>query len=245
VKARQLFAVSLVAGAVAGGAAWADGLPPIDAAQILNEPLRYVLIHHGKEAGEMFYAAEKRDDIYVVHDGTTLFPNIRESVTISFDAGTYAPRSLNMDADFNRSILEAQLVWADGHVKGEYRRKRPDELSKTVIPLDAEAPDGSILRGAIFALLPGMPMEVGAEYAFKWFTSMSGSFDDVKVQVGDIETVETLGGSFETYKVTIDAKPRNIAYVTTSAPRKIVRIDVVGQDMRFELPAAESEAEKD
>ncbi len=234
-----LGAVFLGSGIVAQ--AEAGALPPIDAEQIQTGEWKFKLIQHEKEAGEWIYTVERDDDVIVIHDGSSLFPSIRESGTLVIDAKTYAPISISMDGDFNRQVIEAELTWEDGRVTGEYRRKAPGDRMKTVLAYDEAVPEGSIMRWSIFALLPGMPMDEGSEYMLKWFSVMSRSFADIKISVGGIETVETSAGTFETHKVTVDATPKNIAYITTSLPRRIVRVDVVGQDMYMErLPDSEA-----
>ncbi len=125
-----------------------------------------------------------------------------------------------------------------GEISGEYVRKQPLEISKTTHPFSAELPEGVIFRPAIFGVIPGLPLEVGAQWTFQWFSPLAASLQDVKIEVTGIETIDNAAGSFETFAVYITAPQSNIAYVTTEEPRRVVRIDVIGQEMVFDrLPS--------
>lgn len=211
----------------------ADPLP-VDADSLEYGPIRFQLIHHGEKAGEMFYQLERRGDDILVHDGTTLLPDVRESLTGVFDAQTLAPKSLVMDGDFSRTILDATLTFAEGKASGVYAVKRPDETAKTDNPFEAEAPHNAILRPAFFGLAGGLPLEDGASFSFKWFAVFSQAYMDATFTITGRKTVETPAGRFETYVGELKAQPENVLYLTVEKPHKVVRIDVIGQDMVFE-----------
>lgn len=211
-----------------------EALPPINSKNIQIGEARYQLIHHGKNSGSMYYATRIKDGRYIVNATTTLFPGVRETASFAADAKTFAIRSVSVDGDFNRQILDAELVFSKGRLVGQYGVKKPDEVSKRKIAFDKEIPAGTIPRGVIFGIISGMPMDEGRVHEFKWFSALGGSVDDVKITVLGKETVTVPAGTFEVFRVDINAKPRNVAYITVTEPRLVVRIDVPGQDMRFE-----------
>ena len=220
------------------GIAHAEPLP-IDGSKLEYNPTRFQLILDGEHKGEMYYELERRDGDILLHEATTLMPDIRESATAVMDGETFAPKSIVLDGDFSRTIFDTTLEVKNGVITGEYVRKQPTDIAKTPRPFSAEMPDGVIFRPAAFGLMPGLPLEEGAVFDFTWFSPLAGAMQDVKLEVTGIETVVTPAGEFETYAVYLTAPQANIVYITTSEPRRIVRIDVIGQDMRFErLPDA-------
>lgn len=215
---------------------------PVDVERVEYGPIHFQLIQHGEKAGAMYYELERRGEDILVHDGTTLLPHVRESLTGSFDAQTLAPKSILVDGDFNRTVLDIDLSFADGKASGVYAVKRPNEIAKTETPFELDAPGDAILRPAFFGLASGLPLEEGARYSFKWFAPLSQAYMDATFTITGTKIVETPAGEFETYVGELKAQPENVLYLTISEPHKVVRIDVPGQNMVFErLPDAPAE----
>lgn len=215
---------------------------PVDLDGVEFGPIRFQLIQNGAETGAMYYELERRGDDILVHDGTTLLPDVRESLTGVFDAATLAPKSLLIDGDFSRTILDIDLTFTDGKASGVYAVKRPTETEKTENPFEVGAPENAILRPAFFGLAGGLPLEDGASFDFKWFAALSQSYMDATFSITGRKTIETPAGEFETFVGALKAQPENVLYLTTSKPHKVVRIDVPGQNMVFErLPDASAE----
>lgn len=231
----DLLRVPAVMFGLVASTAFAHALPPVDTSNILIGEARFELIQHEKSSGSMYYATRIEDGFYIVDDTTILLPDIRETATFVADSETFEIRSVSVDGDFNRQILDAELVFSDGRLVGEYGIRNPGDYSKRKIAFDQEIPAGTIPRAMIFGIISGMPMDESSVHEFKWFSALGGVVDDVKISVRGRETVTVPAGTFEVFCVDIDANPHNIAYVTVAEPRQVVRIDVPDQDMRFEL----------
>ncbi len=240
----KLFSTGLAgfAAAFAAGSAVADPLPvEIDKADF--GPARYRLVQHGKTAGEMFYSMERREGDIVIHDGTTMLPDIRESGTLVIDAETLLPGRIVIDGDFSRTVLDVDLAFDGRQGAGVYRIKRPNETEKTDRPFEIELPEHAIARASIFGLVTGMPLDDGASFQFQWFSELGGVLADAELVVSDRQTIEVPAGTFDTFVVDLNAEPANVLFITATAPHKVVRIDVPGQDMKFERLADENKAE--
>ena len=213
---------------------------PVDMDKVEFGALTFRLMLAGEEKGEMFYALEKQGDAIVFHDGTTLLPSTRESLTAVFDANTLAPRSIVLDGDFSRTVLDVDLTFENGKAAGLYRVKRPNELAKSDTPFELEIPEHTVFRGSVFGLSAGLPLNDGDVYNVKWFAPLAGALQDGELAVEGDETVSVPAGEFETVKLHVKAQPENMIYITKAEPRRVVRIDVIGMDMVFErMPAAE------
>lgn len=231
--------------AIAGLAALAAPLAagaepfPVDLSQVDYGPAHYQLIHHGEKAGEMFFAMERNDGVIVLHEGTTLLPDVRESGTVVVDAETLLPKRIVIDADFSRTILDIDLTFDGRNGTGIRKFKRPTDVEKAERPFEIELPKDVIARTSMFGFVSGLPWRDGAAFKFQWFAELGGVVADAELVVAGRETISVPSGEFETFKVNLIAEPANVLYVTTSKPHRIVRIDVPAQDMRFERLAEE------
>lgn len=237
---RNVFQIGITFFAATTVAASADPLP-IDISKVEYGPIRFQLVQNDEVKGEMYYELEQRGDEFVIHDGTTLLPDVRESLTAVIDAETLALKSIVLDGDFSRTILDADLQFGDGKATGVYTLKRPADVAKTERPFDMEIPKNAIFRGSFFGLSPGLPLEAGANFTFTWFAPLAQGFADVTFAVTGVETVQVPAGEFETFVGEVKAQPENVIYITTQAPHRVVRIDVPGQNMRFERLLKETE----
>lgn len=217
-------------------------LLPVDLDQVDFSPARYQLIQHGENLGEMFYAMERSEKDIIIHDGTTLLPDIRESGTLVIDTETLLPKRIVIDGDFSRTILDVDLTFEERQGAGVYRIKQPGETEKADRPFEIELPEDAIARASIFGLVTGMPIKEGAAFQFQWFSELSGAIADAEIIVVGTETIEVPAGVFETYVIKLNAQPANVLYLTREAPHQVVRIDVPDQDMRFERLATDNEA---
>ncbi|GJL91044.1 DUF3108 domain-containing protein [Hyphococcus sp.] len=216
---------------------------PVDLSQVEFAPARYQLIHHGEKAGEMYFAMERKEDVIVIHDGTTLLPDVRESGTVVVDAETLLPKRIVIDGDFSRTILDIDLTFDGRKGTGVRKYKRPTDIEKAERPFEIELPEDAIARTSLFGFVSGLPWRDGATFKLQWFEELGGVVADAELVVAGRETIEVPSGMFETFKVNLNAEPANVIYLTTAKPHRIVRIDVPAQEMRFERLAEQPSAE--
>ena len=107
--------------------------------------------------------------------------------------------------------------------------------------MDQPLPPVSYERGTLFfKLVEGLPLVPGERYDTHVFFSLEGQVREISLHVSDPVEIETPLGTFETIPViTQGGSPNNIMYVTTGEQPRIVRIDVLGQSMHFELVATD------
>ncbi|GAB4517591.1 MAG: hypothetical protein Tsb0010_01800 [Parvularculaceae bacterium] len=208
--------------------------PPYDLEKLERGEMRFDLMLDGEVRGEWFVSKRIEDGAFTLIDATTLYPDIRETVAFVVDAVTLAPRRAVLDADFSRRILDADLTGAAGAIRGEYRTKGPDEVDKRIIPFELALDADVTFRGVVFHLAPTLPLEEGARYEARWFNTLNGQIEDISISVGGTETVETPAGVFEARRMTFEGgSVGNVIYVAEGDAPKIVRVDVLGQNMTF------------
>ena len=198
--------------------------------------MRLRLIQNEKPSGEWYVNARREDD-RLIHVGTTsLAPDVQESEILVANWSTWRPDRVVIEGDFGRRILEADLAWDGDRFSGSYHLREPMELDKREIPVDQEGPEGTMLRGSVLLLVSALPLADGRKFHATWFSSLGGQHEDVTVTVSDGGPIDTPLGRFDTYRAKVaGGTPENVVYVAKGEQPHIVRVDVLGNDMRFEL----------
>ncbi len=191
-----------------------------------------VLINSGKEAGSMTYGWHKEGDTYVVADRTEMQPNILETAKGVIDAKTLLPKSVVIDFAMGDDKMDFDFAWDKNKRTGTIETLRGGKTNTHNIDTAEEV--GAPLRLAVIGMVAAFPITDTFETSLPWFNTMSNKVEMITLQTIGSETVEAPAGTFDTYKVAIkNGSPENVVYVSKSLPRKIIRIDVVGQPMHF------------
>lgn len=234
----------IIAAAAGFGADAASAATPFDKTAAPLGDATFQLKQDGVVKGQMVFNTRLQDGDYIIDEATAMQPDIKETGTFVLDAETFAPKRIIIDADFSGNILDADLRVENGKISGDYRTKAPGAIDKTVTPVEIELPEGVVTRASMFGLVSALPLEAGASFPIKWFSSLSGRMQDITVLVEGADTIETPAGSFNAHRVRFkDATPENVIYVAKET-RQVVRIDVPSMKMQFErLPAAGEETD--
>lgn len=197
---------------------------------------RFNLVFNDEVDGQWEYNISADGARTHISGGTTwVSQSISETEDMYVDTATWAPLSLVVDGDFAGTQLGAEITWDGAHATGPIT-VQPVGADAAVTPIDLEMPAGLYERTAFFGGLRGAELAAGDELTISWFNVHAQGVEEVTVTVGAAVELTVPAGTFMTYPVEIvGANLTNIAYVTTSAPRDIVRVDVIGQPMVFEL----------
>ncbi|NVJ99879.1 MAG: hypothetical protein HWE25_17130 [Alphaproteobacteria bacterium] len=194
------------------------------------------LIQNGEKAGFMTYGWAQENGHYVVRDRTEMQPNIVETAEAWLDGESLLPKSVAIDFAIGENSMDIDLKWLNGWRKGAFVTVRSGERSVRDIDLqeDTIAP----LRMAVIGFIAALPLDEEFQTGFTWFNTLANRGEEITISVRGSTETETPAGTFDTWIVDLKGgSPENVLYVTKSLPRKITRIDVVGQPMHFELAA--------
>jgi hypothetical protein len=144
------------------------------------------------------------------------------------------------------AILSVEAAAADGVMVGGRTIVQPFQGQQSA-EINVPITDGMVMRGAVFMAAAALPLETGDSITFDWFAPLGGAAGTVTVTAFDGGTIETQAGAFETMRLELrGSSPENDIYVTEiDGAREVVRIDVLGQPMRFEAYPAPVEAAED
>lgn len=193
-----------------------------------------ILMNDGQEVGFMTYGWTEEAGRYVIRDRSEMAPNIVETAEAQIQKRSLAPEKIKIDFAIGENTMSLDLAWQDGKRSGSILTVRDgrenqhdvDELDDSAVPL----------RMAVIGMAAALPMEQGFEASFPWFNSMANRTEAITLTVTGEDNVDTPVGHFEAWRVALTGgTPENVIYVTKSLPRRIVRIDVVGQPLYFLL----------
>ncbi len=168
---------------------------------------------------------------------------IYETLEASVDGSTAAPVDINITFFQETAILTVEAREQDGVMVGSRIFTRPgaDDQSASI---ETPVTESMVMRGAVFFLAPTLPLEIGDSITFDWFAPLWGSAATVTLTAADGGTIQTLGGTHEPIRIEVrGGSTDNDIYVSANdGVREVVRIDVLGQPMRFEaVPAVAGE----
>ena len=95
---------------------------------------------------------------------------------------------------------------------------------------------GTYDANAVNVLIPALPLATGKSFAMSVFSSGDGSAKVLSVDVASAETVTVPAGTFQTFKVRVSGgEAPFVLYVSSDTPRRIVKLEIVGAPVVFEL----------
>jgi len=168
-----------------------------------------------------------------------------ETMSGAVHADTLAPIETFVRLHQQSAIMSVEATAQDGAMVGARALAQPDGSQRSA-EINTPITDGMIMRAAVFFMSQTVPLEEGDSVEFDWFSSIGGSAGTVSITAFDGGTIETIAGTFDTLRLELrGAAPENDIFVTNNDGfRDVVRIDILGQNMRFEaFPLVDAIAE--
>lgn len=176
-----------------------------------------------------------RDDgVLVVYD-RTMMPSaeIYETLVATMNEENLSPQSVFIRFHQGTAVLEIDAELDASAVSGTRTVLRPGqapEQSEIATPL----PSGALLRAVTFLLPLAMDSDPGQEISYNWYGPLSGQVEGITLTSVDGGQVETPSGPVATTRWELrGGTPENDIYVSSEPSPRIVRIDVLGQPLRF------------
>jgi len=168
-----------------------------------------------------------------------------ETMGGSVDAVTLAPIDVAIRFHQQSTIFSIEATAQDGAMIGGQVATQPFAGQQSG-EINTPITDGMVMRAAVFFLAQTMPLDAGDSIGFDWFAPLAGGAGTVSITAFDGGTIETIAGTFDTLRLELrGAAPENDIFVTNNDGfRDVVRIDILGQNMRFEaFPLVDAIAE--
>ena len=245
--ANHRFAAAAISGlALIGPCTLVADWNPAQAASRLSEAGEYhlALFNGETEDGYMRLGWYRSGDELVLYD-RTMMPSaeVYETLRASMGAGDLSPRSVNIRFHQGTTTLLIDAGFdsegVSGHRVVERIGNEPDKQE-----ISAPVPDGALLRAITFVLPLVLDPEPGQVISYDWYAPLSGQVQSVTLTSESGGTIETPAGSFNTTRWALRGGfPENDIYVWYEGQPRVVRIDVIGQPLRFLAVKAPEAAE--
>jgi zinc protease len=212
------------------------GLPVFDVAQLAPRRDSLQVVIQGNPMGAQTLEVSTEGDAIVLVERTTIpLMGMVQETRMVLDGGTLALRSVDQTGQVGPQAAETHLVVANGRITGRAQTPQPGGQVK-VVEVDTAFAAGTLEANQVAAVLPALALEDGATFALNVMNGSDASLRQYQVRVEPGAPVTVPAGTFEVFKLNVSGGPVPLTlYVTRQAPRRIVRIEAVGQPFVLEL----------
>jgi hypothetical protein len=104
------------------------------------------------------------------------------------------------------------------------------------VDVDTTLAAGTYDLNQLMAFVPALPLAEGASITVSAFNASEASTKPITFKVEGVEDVTVPAGTFSTFRLSVaGGEFPAIMYVSRETPRRIVKLEVVGQPVAFEL----------
>jgi len=210
----------------------------LDASRITPGTYEYrVLVQgnvFGSETRTVSRSQEGGRDVIRVITSVRIGPIVSQDDTVLADAATLAPISVRQGGTQQGQNTFVRLDYAGGRVRGQSRTLTPQGPRELAI--DTVAPAGTFDDNQLATVVSALPLATGARHTLAVFSGGKGQVEMSTATVVGEESVTTPAGTFATWKLEITGGEVPVTmYVAKEAPYMIVKIELVGVPLVFEL----------
>jgi zinc protease len=189
----------------------------------------------GNTIGTRIVSLRRAADSLLFTDTMTLGQTTTRQVVAVLDAATLAPRHIDQTGASAGQQLEVHLSYDGGRVRGTAIVPGPRGTSQTVT-IDTTVAAGTYDGHVLAPLVAALPLAPGAPLSLPVFSMQARSVHVITVAVDSLETVTVPAGTFKVYRVRgVGGDSGLVWYVTSDTPRRIVKTEIVGTPVVFEL----------
>ena len=161
---------------------------------------------------------------------------VRQADTTTVDAQTLAPVSVRQSGSVQGQATFLRVDYDGTHVRGQARVPGPGGLHDLTI--DTTVAAGTLDDNQLELMLLALPLAANARFNLPVFLSGEGHGQVMTVTVTGEDSVTVPAGSFPCWRLEMTGGPQGMTfYVTKSAPYAVVKYEMVGMPVAFELTA--------
>lgn len=195
----------------------------------------FQVLVQGNPFGTRVLDVSREGDEWVVTDRMSIpMAGMQQQSTLHIDAATLATRSFEQTGQMQGQTGEVTVTYEGNRVFGSSRTPQPTGVRE--IAIDTTLAEGTVDAEALEVLLGAMPLEAGAEFTINTFDPSDGTVKPTTIEVTTLEDVTVGAGTFTAYRLELtQGQESMIMWVSQDAPRRVVRAEIVGQPVAFEL----------
>jgi hypothetical protein len=218
---------------VAARSATGQPTSPVNYSAVTARTDSFVVMVQGSPLGFQRTTIERTEGGFRVVDDVQIGPIMSQHTEIELGPDG-ALRSTRQTGQVRGQNTDIQISYHDGRAKGS--ATTPSVAGLVTTAIDTTVGAGAIDDNLITALVPALDWAPGATFALPVFLSGKGYEQTLTLTVKGIEKLTVPAGTFEVYRVDLSGGQAPVAmYVTTEAPRRLVKIAPQGAPLEFVL----------
>lgn len=227
---------------VEGKALTHDDLTPragpltLDRAQIVSRTDSFRVVINGNPLGTQVATLRATGDS-VVYTEQLAIPAaaVTQNTRVVFHPADLTPVSVEQVGTVQGQPNEIHLAYGNGRVKGNAKLPQQSGTPREVA-IDTTVGPATYDDNSLTTIIPALALAPGKTFPINVLTSGDGSTRVFTAQVGDSLDVTVPAGTFKAYRVEVTGgQAPFVFYVSTTTPRRLVKIEVVGAPFVFEL----------
>ncbi|HUL04472.1 MAG TPA: pitrilysin family protein [Gemmatimonadales bacterium] len=208
--------------------------PTLDAAGLAVGRDSFVATSGGNAIGSRVVTVRHSGDSLIFSDTMTLRQSTTREVVAVLDAATLAPRSVDQTGTSAGQRLEVHLTYQGGRVRGIGTVPGPN--GPAPVKVDTTIAAGTYDGHALAPLISAIKLAAGQPVALPVFSIQTGTVRTITVAADSVRSVTVPAGTFKVFRVRGMGGDANLVwYVTSDSPHRIVRTELVGTPVVFEL----------
>jgi hypothetical protein len=173
----------------------------------------------------------------IVYTEQTQIPGmgVQQNTIVRFNPADLSVTQVDQTGTQGGQAAETHLTYAAGRVKG--RSVTPQQSgTPTTTDLDTTVVAGTYDDNALSTIATALPLTAGQTFNLTVFESGKNRSSIMQIKVSDGGAVTVPAGTFQTLRLEISGGQVPIVLsVAKDTPRRIVKIEVVGAPLMFEL----------
>ncbi|GBD33171.1 putative zinc protease [bacterium HR33] len=214
-----------------------------DPAQLVAGRDSFQVLVQGNPFGYMTAEWARFPDSLVYTEETVIAAvGLRQKTVVRLDPNTLAVRSVERTGQAAGQNLETAVSYQGGRVRGRAQTPDPRAGTPRVVEVDTTVAEGTLDASAFQPLVAALPLAEGSTFSLPVFEPAEERTRILTVKVAGVSDLTVPAGDFPVYRVEVSGTPQPfVFYVTREAPRRLVKIEIVGQPLTFELTASRRE----
>jgi zinc protease len=208
----------------------------LDAVQIVARRDSFAVMIQGNPMGAQVSELKEEGDGLVYVEVTSIpLMGLTQNTRVRMERGSLAPLAIEQNGQIGGQATETRINVAGGRATGRAQSPQPGGQVKTV-DVDTALAVGTFDTNQLQTVLPALALAEGASITVNVFNASDASIKPVTFKVEGVEDVTVPAGTFSTFKVSMaGGDVPAVLYVSRETPRRVVKIEVVGQPVAFEL----------
>ena len=205
----------------------------INFAALIPRADSFVVIAQGNALGFQRTVIERTEIGFRVVDDVKIGPIMEQHTEVELGADG-SMRSTRQKGQVRGQTASIEITYQDGRAKG--LATIPSAAGSLTTTIDTTVVAGAIDDNLITALLPAIEWSPSASFTMPVFLSGKGHVQSLTLTVKGTETMTVPAGTFEVYRIDLSGGQAPVAmYVTTTSPRRLVKIAPMGAPIEFVL----------